>query len=107
MAKKQLDPILEAEIKALIRETIWEVLEGSEEVYVTPKELAQRVSFMPIEWIRKHWQLLPRESAVVTERDGHVSETNPGYPLHKIMHMIQEGKFRDLRMPAKDVTMQS
>ena len=45
MAKKQLDPILEAEIKALIRETIWEVLEGSEEVYVTPKELAQRVSF--------------------------------------------------------------
>ena len=90
MAKKQLDPILEAEIKALIRETIWEVLEGSEEVYVTPKELAQRVSFMPIEWIRKHWQLLPRESAVVTERDG-----------HKIMHMIQEGKFRDLRMPKK------
>ena len=107
MAKKQLDPILEAEIKALIRQTIWEVLEGAEEQYVTPKELAQRVSFLPIEWIRKHWQLLPRESAVVTERDGHVSETNPGYPLHKIMHMIADGKFRDLKMPAKDVTMQS
>ena len=102
MAKKQLDPILEAEIKALIRQTILEVLEGSEEVYVTPKELAQRVSFMPIEWIRKHWQLLPRESAVVTERNGKRSETNPGYPLHKIMHMIKEGKFRDLKMPAKN-----
>ena len=105
---EKLDPIFKAEIKALIRETILEVLEGSEEVYVTPKELAQRVSFMPIEWIRKHWQLLPRENVVVTERDGHVSETNPGYPLHKIMHMIQEGKFRDLRMPEKkNVTMQS
>ena len=101
MAKKSLDPILEAEIKALIKETIWEVLEGAEEKYVTPKELSQRVSFLPIEWIRKHWQLLPRESAVVTERDGHVSETNPGYPLHKIMHMIADGKFRDLRMPEK------
>ena len=101
MAKKSLDPILEAEIKALIKETIWEVMEGAEEKYVTPKELAQRVSFLPIEWIRKHWQLLPRESAVVTERDGHVSKTNPGYPLHKIMHMIADGKFRDLRMPKK------
>jgi hypothetical protein len=103
MANGKLDPILAAEIKALIRQTIWEVLEGAEEHYVTPKELSQRVSFMPIEWIRRHWQLLPRESAVVTEQDGKVSETNPGYPLHKIMHMIQEGKFRDLKMPAKEL----
>ena len=101
MAKKQLDPILEAEIKALIKETIWEVLEGAEEKYVTPKELSQRVSFLPIEWIRKNWKLLPREQAVVTMPDGTVKETNPGYPLHKIMHMIAEGKFRDLRMPKK------
>ena len=107
MAKEKLDPIFKAEIKDLIRETILEVMETSHERFVTPKELAQTVSFLPLEWIRKHWELLPRESAVVTERDGHVSETNPGYPLHKIMRMIADGKFRDLRMPAKDVTMQS
>ena len=109
MAKKQLDPIFEAEIKALIKETIWEVLEASHERFVTPKELAQTVSFLPLEWIRRNGEkFLPREKAIVTMPDGTVKETNPGYPLHKIMHMIQEGKFRDLRMPAKkDVTMQS
>ena len=102
MVKKQLDPILEAEIKALIKETIWEVLEASHERFVTPKELAQTVSFLPLEWIRRNGEkFLPREKAIVTMPDGTVKETNPGYPLHKIMHMIQEGKFRDLRMPKK------
>ena len=97
-----MDRMLRAEIIATVRQTIWEVLEGSEEVYVTPKELAQRVSFLPIEWIRRNGEkFLPREKAIVTMPDGTVKETNPGYPLHKIMHMIQEGKFRDLRMPKK------
>lgn len=90
-----MDRILRAEIIATVRETMREVLEGAEEVYVTPEQLSERISFLPLEWIRRNGELLPRECAIVMV-DGKPKKTNDGYPLHKIMHMIQEGKLKNL-----------
>ena len=95
--KYKLDPVVVAEIKSIVRETIWEVLECSDEKYVTPKELASQISFLPLAWIQKNWELLPRESAIVEMPDGRKVESNPGYPLHKIQRMIADGKFRNLK----------
>ena len=103
---KQIDPILEAEIKALIRQTIWEVLEGADEVYVTPEQLSERISFLPLEWIRRNGELLPRECAIVMV-DGEPKKTNDGYPLHKIQRMIKEGKLKNLVKKNKKPTAAS
>ena len=91
----KLDPMLRAEIIATVRETVREVLEGSDEKWVTPKELASQISFLPIEWIRHNGELLPRECAIVMV-DGEPKKTNDGYPLHKIQRMIREGKLKTL-----------
>ena len=90
-----MDRMLRAEIIATVRETMREVLEGSEEVYVTPEQLAERISFLPLEWIRRNGELLPRECAIVMV-DGKPKKTNDGYPLHKIQRMIKEGKLKNL-----------
>ena len=102
-----MDRILRAEIIATVRETMREVLEGADEIYLTPQQLAERISFLPLEWIRKNGELLPRECAIVIV-NGKPKKTNDGYPLHKIQRMIQEGKLKGLvKVQKKDVTIQS
>lgn len=91
----RLDPMLRAEIVATVRETMREVLEGADEIYVTPEQLSERISFLPIEWIRRNGYLLPRECAIVMV-GGKPRKTNDGYPLHKIQRMIREGKLKEL-----------
>ena len=90
-----MDRMLRAEIIATVRETMREVLEGADEVYVTPEQLAERISFLPLEWIRRNGELLPRECAVVNV-DGKEVATRYGYPLHKIQRLIREGKLKGL-----------
>ena len=90
-----MDRMLRAEIIATVRQTMQEVLEGAEEVYVTPEQLSERISFLPLEWIRRNGELLPRECAIVMV-DGKPKKTNDGYPLHKIQRMIKEGKLKGL-----------
>ena len=90
-----MDRMLRAEIIATVRETMREVMEGAEEVYVTPEQLSERISFLPLEWIRRNGELLPRECAIVMV-DGKPKKTNDGYPLHKIQRMIKEGKLKNL-----------
>ena len=91
----KLDPMLRAEIVATVRETMREVLEGADEIYLSPEQLAERFSFLPIGWIRKNGYLLPRECAIVTI-NGKQVKTNDGYPLHKIQRMVREGKLKNL-----------
>jgi len=90
-----MDRMLRAEIVATVRETMREVLEGVEEVYLSPEQLAERISFLPLEWIRRNGELLPREYASVVLNDKEVT-TRYGYPLHKIQRMIREGKLKGL-----------
>lgn len=98
----KMDPMLRAEIVATVRETMREILEGADEVYVTPEQLAERISFLPLEWIRRNGELLPRECAVVNV-DGKEVATRYGYPLHRIQMMIREGRLKGLVKPRKAV----
>ena len=87
--------MLRAEIVATVRETMREVLEGADEIYLTPKQLSERISFLSVEWIRRNGELLPRECAIVMV-NGKPRKTNDGYPLHKIQRMIAEGRLKGL-----------
>lgn len=90
-----MDRILRAQVIATVRDTMREILEGADEIYLTPKQLSERISFLSVEWIRKNGELLPRECAIVMV-DGKPRKTNYGYPLHKIQRMIAEGKLKEL-----------
>ena len=91
-----MDKMLRAEIVATVRETMREVLEGADEVYLTPEQLSERISFLPLEWIRRNGELLPRECAIITV-NGKEMQTRWGYPLHRIQRMIAEGKLKGLK----------
>ena len=91
-----MDRILRAEIKALIRETIIEVLEGSEEKWLKPKQFIEQFGMFSQEWLDENGEQLPREYASVIWPDGKEHCTRKAYPLHKINRLIQEGKLKGL-----------
>ena len=88
--------MLRAEIIATVRETMREVLEGAEEVWLKPKQLLEQFGMLSQEWLDRNGELLPREYASVVLPDGEEKCTRWAYPMHKINRMIQEGKLKGL-----------
>ena len=91
-----MDRLLRAEIIATVRETMREVLEGAEEVWLKPKQLLEQFGMLSQEWLDRNGELLPREYASVVLPDGDEKCTRWAYPMHKINRMIQEGKLKGL-----------
>ena len=92
--------MLRAEIIATVRETMREVLEGADEVWLKPKQVVEQFGMLSQEWMDQNAKLLPRENASVIWPDGTEKETRWAYPKHKINRMIQEGKLKGLRREA-------
>ena len=84
--------MLRAEIIATVRETMREMLEGADEVWLKPKQLLEQFGMLSQEWLDRNGELLPREYASVIWPDGDEKCTRWAYPKHKINRMIQEGK---------------
>lgn len=98
VTRKDMDRMLRAEIVATVRQTMTEVLEGADEVWLSPEEFVKTFGMFSMEWLRRHGEMLPREKAWVTMPDGTVKETKSwAYPKHRINRMIREGKLRGLR----------
>ena len=107
-----MDRMLRAEIKALIKETITEVvtdiLEGSEEKWLKPKQFLEQFGMFSQEWLDNNGELLPRDYASVIWPDETERCTRKAYPMHKINRLIREGKLKGMvKAPKKDVTVQS
>ena len=91
-----MDRILRAEIIATVRQTMTEVMEGADEVWLRPKQLLEQFGMFSQEWLDNNGHLLPREYASVVLPDGEEKCTRWAYPMHKINRMIQEGKLKGL-----------
>ena len=91
-----MDRMLRAEIIATVRQTMTEVLEGADEVWLKPKQLLEQFGMLSQEWLDRNGELLPREYASVVLPDGEEKCTRWAYPMHKINRMIQEGKLKGL-----------
>ena len=91
-----MDRMLRAEIIATVRQTMQDVLEGADEVWLTPKQLLEQFGMLNQEWLNRNGELLPREYASVIWPDGEEKCTRWAYPKHKINRMIQEGKLKGL-----------
>ena len=88
--------MLRAEIVATVRQTMTEVLEGADEVWLKPKQLIEQFGMFSQEWIDRNGHLLPRENVSVIWPDGREVETRWAYPKHRINRMIMEGKLKGL-----------
>ena len=87
-----MDRLLKAELKATVRETMQEVLEGSEEVYLNKKDFLATFGMFTKEWLDRYGKYLPRVSPTVILPDGTEIRTKGyGYPKHQISRMIREG----------------
>lgn len=94
-----MDRMLRAEIIATVRQTLTEVLEGADEVWLSPDEFVKTFGMFTMEWLRRNGELLPREKAGVVMEDGTVKDTRSwAYPKHRINRMIREGRLKALRM---------
>ena len=92
-----MDRILRAEIVATVRQTMTEVLEGADEVWLSPEEFCKQFGMFTAEWLKRCGHLLPREKASVVMSDGTVKETRSwAYPKHRINRMISEGRLRQM-----------
>ena len=90
-----MDRILRAQVIATVRDTMREMLEGADEVWLTAEKLSERFGMLSPEWLRRYGELLPRERAEVST-DGETKVTRWAYPAHKINRMIKEGKLKEL-----------
>lgn len=93
-----MDRMLRAEIVATVRQTVSEVLEGADEVWLSPEEFCKTFGMFSPEWLRRHGELLPREKVRIVLEDGTVKESRSwAYPKHKINRLIKEGRLREIR----------
>ena len=93
-----MDRILRAEIIATVRQTVAEVMEGADEVWLSPEEFCKTFGMFSPEWLRRHGELLPREKVRIVLEDGTVKESRSwAYPKHKINRLIREGRLREIR----------
>ena len=97
-----MDRLLRAEIIATVRQTMMEVMEGADEVWLKPKQLLEQFGMLSQEWLDRNGELLPREYASVIWPDGDEKFTRWAYPKHKINRMIQEGKLKGLVKASKN-----
>ena len=94
-----MDRMLRAEIVATVRQTVAEVLEGADEVWLSPDEFCKTFGMFSPEWLRRHGELLPREKVRIVMEDGTVKESRSwAYPKHRINRLIREGKLREIRL---------
>ena len=99
-----MDRMLRAEIIATVRETLREVLEGADEVWLKPKQLLEQFGMLTQEWLDTNGHLLPREYASVIWPDGKEVSTRWAYPKHKINRMIVNGELKGLVRTEKKKT---
>lgn len=88
--------MLRAEIIATVKQTMQEVLEGADEVWLKPKQLLEQFGMLTQEWLDTNGHLLPREYASVIWPDGEEKCTRWAYPKHKINRMIMNGELKGL-----------
>lgn len=96
-----MDRQLRVEIVATVRQTMQEVLENADEVWLTPQGVVENFGMITKEWLKRNGELLPREVASVIWQDGKERSTRWAYPKHRINRMIREGKLKGLIKPDK------
>ena len=93
-----LDKQTRMAVAAAVRTATMEANEVYNEEWLTGKQLCEQVPLFNQEWLRHNWRLLPCERVAWMDSDGAEHECTRCFPKKKILRMISEGSFRNLRM---------
>ena len=91
-----MDKLLRAEIVNTVNKTIQEMMEMYGERWLTGEQLIEQFGMFTKGWLKAYGYTLPRTQAVVTDENGEQHRTSWVYPMHKINHMIQDGRIKNL-----------
>ncbi len=92
----KMDAVTRVALVRTVREAMTETLETTREEWVTGDELCKRCSMITKSWLKQWGYLVPRERIEVTDKDGGVTATRWGYPLHKILRLVMNHELRYL-----------
>lgn len=96
--ENDMDKMLRAQIAGEVRRVLMEVLEGSQEQWVSADELGKHISFCTRDWLKNYGSTLPRTRAMVTTPDGVTHQSAYTYPLHKIQRMLANNEVKFLKL---------
>ena len=82
---------MDATTRAALMRTVREAVNEA-----TGDELCKRCSMITKSWLKQWGYLVPRERIEVTDKDGGVTATRWGYPLHKILRLVMNHELRYL-----------
>ena len=92
----KMDAATRNAIVSEVREAVETAMETTREEWVTGDELCRRCSMITKSWLKQWGYLVPRERIEVTGKDGGVTATRWGYPLHKILRLVMNHELRYL-----------
>ena len=94
----KIDNETKAEIIATCRKAVIEMNEIYNEEWLPADEFCKRVPLFKPEWVRRYHRKLPNEHMQWTDKDGKTHDCTRCFPTKRILRMIAEGKFRDVRI---------
>lgn len=98
----KMDAATRNAIVRTVREAVTEAMETTREEWVTGDELCRRCSMITKSWLKQWGYLVPRERIEVTDKEGGVTATRWGYPLHKILRLVMNHELRYLEDNGRD-----
>lgn len=93
-----LDKQTRIAINQTVRKAMQEAYEMYNEVWLTADELVKQVGFFSTEFVKHNGRMLPRDAIRWTDEKGVEHTGQFRYPKMKILRMINEGYFRDMRL---------
>lgn len=87
MDYQERDAIMQA-----VRTAIQQVMEGTEERWLTGKQLCEQFGMFSPTWLKMYGHMLPRTQATVTDENGREHVSSWAYPKNKIQRMVSEGE---------------
>lgn len=85
-------------IVAAVKKATIEANEIYSEEWISGQQLCDEIGFFTKEWLKRYGQLLPRECVRVTDSEGILHRTGWSYPKKKILRMLSNGEFRNLKI---------
>lgn len=93
-----MDRQLRAEVVSEMRKVMQDVLEGTNEVWVSGEQLAKQFSCFSKSWLKTYGQSLPRTRTIVTDANGIEHEGAWTYPLHRIQRLMMNNGVKNLKI---------
>lgn len=96
-----LDKLTREAIASAVHKAVTEQMETYDELWLTARDLCERLPMFTVDWLARYGHKLPREHLTMISTTGDVREGRTYmYPLHRIKKMVAEGRFRHVMSDA-------